>query len=122
MALPSGINVASLSFTLTELIVRSLVPEFLRVNVAFVLDQVDLLMLTTLTSSVFMNVNVRAPIHAATAIETATVTAIKIIAATTGLSAFLLLNNFLILDTIPPFQFHYENRGIYRFKSYDLLH
>ena len=45
--------------------------------------------------SVPMKVNVSAPIQAATAIETATVTAIKIMAAMTGLSAFLLLNNFL---------------------------
>jgi hypothetical protein len=59
-----------------------------------------------------MRVNVKAPIHAATAIETATVTAIKIIAATTGLSAFLLLNNLFILVTIPPFRFHYENKDI----------
>ncbi len=103
MALPTGVKVAELSFTLTDSIVSSLVPEFLRVNVAVSLDQFVRSMLNTLTSSVFMNVKVRAPIHAATAIETATVTAIKIIAATTGLSAFLLLNSF-ILDTIPPFQ------------------
>jgi len=48
------------------------------------------------SSSVFMNVNVKAPIHAATAMLTATVTAIKMMAATTGLRAFLLLNIFLI--------------------------
>jgi hypothetical protein len=56
-----------------------------------------------LSSSVFMNVNVNAPIQAATAMETATVTAIKIIAATTGLSAFRLLNNLFIFYFIPPF-------------------
>jgi len=46
---------------------------------------------------IFMKVKASAPIHAATDIETATVTAIKMIAATTGLNAFLLFKNFIIL-------------------------
>ena len=61
--------------------------------------------LCTLSSSVFMKVNVRAPIHAATAMLTATVTAISMMAATTGLNAFLLLNIF-IFCTIPPLGVH----------------
>ena len=42
-----------------------------------------------LNSSVSMKVKVIEPIHAATAIDTATVTAMSMIAATTGLRAFL---------------------------------
>src|SRR5271157_1579326 len=52
--------------------------------------------------SVAMKLKVRAPIHAATAMLTATVTAISMIEATTGLRAFLLLNIFIFLF-IPPF-------------------
>jgi len=54
------------------------------------------------SSSVLMNVKVSAPIHAATAMLTATVTAISMMAATTGLRAFLLLTIFHIFYTIPP--------------------
>jgi hypothetical protein len=54
-----------------------------------------------LTCSVAVNVNVRAPIHAATAMLTATVTAMSMIDATTGLRAFLLL--LFIFLFIPPF-------------------
>ena len=43
-----------------------------------------------------MNENDRAPIHAATAMLTATVTAMRMIEATTGLRAFLLLNIFIL--------------------------
>jgi len=42
-----------------------------------------------------MNMNDRAPIHAATAMLTATVTAMSMIDATTGLRAFLLFNIFI---------------------------
>jgi len=49
-----------------------------------------------------MKVKVSAPIHAATAIETATVTAIKIIAATTGLNAFFPFQILFIFVFIPP--------------------
>jgi hypothetical protein len=61
------------------------------------------------SSSVFMKVKVNAPIHAATAMLTATVTAIKIMAATTGLNAFLLLNSFLIFYMFPPLGVHVEH-------------
>jgi ABC-type transport system involved in cytochrome bd biosynthesis fused ATPase/permease subunit len=43
-----------------------------------------------------MKLKVNAPIHAATAMLTATVTAMSIIDATTGLKAFLLLNIFIL--------------------------
>ena len=56
-----------------------------------------------LSCSVAMKLNVRAPIHAATAMLTATVTAMSMIEATTGLRAFLLLNIF-IFCLIPPFR------------------
>jgi hypothetical protein len=49
-----------------------------------------------------MKLKVSAPIHAATAMLTATVTAMSMIEATTGLRAFLLLNIFIFLF-IPPF-------------------
>ena len=51
--------------------------------------------------SVPMNENDSAPIHAATAMLTATVTAMRMIDATTGLRAFLLL--VFIFLFIPPF-------------------
>jgi len=74
------------------------------------------------SSSVLMNVNVKAPIHAATAMLTATVTAISMIAATTGLRAFLLLHIFHIFCTIPPLGVHVEHSAARRFKSYVLRH
>jgi ABC-type transport system involved in cytochrome bd biosynthesis fused ATPase/permease subunit len=43
-----------------------------------------------------MKLNVNAPIHAATAMLTATVTAMRMIEATTGLRAFLLLVIFIL--------------------------
>ena len=55
-------------------------------NVALVID----------ICSVSMNVKVIDPIHAATAMDTATVTAMSMMAATTGLKAFLLFRNFFI--------------------------
>jgi len=51
--------------------------------------------------SVAVKLKVKAPIHAATAMLTATVTAISMIEATTGLRAFLLLNIFIFF-LIPP--------------------
>jgi hypothetical protein len=68
-----------------------------------------------------MNVNVRAPIHAATAILTATVTAMSMIDATTGLRAFLHFNIFIFLS-IPPFEVIEYVSGNREFKSYDLIH
>jgi hypothetical protein len=70
--------------------------------------------------SVPMKLNDRAPIHAATAMLTATVTAMRMIDATTGLRAFLLL--VFIFLFIPPFGISMYARGSERFKSYDLLH
>jgi len=68
-----------------------------------------------------MNENDSAPIHAATAMLTATVTAMRMIEATTGLRAFLLFNIF-IFCFVPPFGVNvYVNRGL-TFKSYDLRH
>jgi hypothetical protein len=49
-----------------------------------------------LSCSVFVKLKVSAPIHAATAMETATVTAINMIDAITGLKAFLLFRSFFI--------------------------
>ena len=71
--------------------------------------------------SVDMNENDSAPIHAATAMLTATVTAMSMIEATTGLRAFLLLNIFIFFH-IPPFGVsEYVSRS-YAFKSYDSIH
>jgi hypothetical protein len=77
-------------------------------------------MLVMLICSVAVNENVRAPIHAATAMLTATVTAMSMIDATTGLRAFLLL--LFIFLFIPPFGISMYGRGSARFKSYDSLH
>ena len=49
-----------------------------------------------------MNPIVRAPIHAATAMLTATVTAMSMMDATTGLRAFLLFSIFIFFH-IPPY-------------------
>jgi hypothetical protein len=89
-------------FTQASLIVTGLVPVLLTVKVIVVLVKV---MLVILTSSVDMNPTVSAPIHAATAMLTATVTAISMIDATTGLSAFaffLIFLNVFISLSIPP--------------------
>jgi hypothetical protein len=68
-----------------------------------------------------MNPIVRAPIHAATAMLTATVTAMSMMDATTGLRAFLLFSIFIFFH-IPPFWvIVYVKEGL-EFKSYDLIH
>ena len=72
--------------------------------------------------SVCMKLTLRAPIHAATAMLTATVTAMSMIEATTGLSAFLLFLKFFIFSFIPPFGIDEYVRREYQFKSYDLIH
>jgi hypothetical protein len=54
--------------------------------------------------------------------ETATVTAIRMIAATTGLSALRLLNSFLIFYSIPPLGVHVDDNGVWEFKSYVFRH
>lgn len=92
-------------FTLTKLTVTVFVPVFLmlrRIVLPVVPDPPLKVVAQMLIEDVPMNEKVNAPIQAATAMDTATVTAIKIIDAITGLSAFLLLNSFLILDCIPP--------------------
>ena len=93
------------------------------VAVLFAVTRIDpdpKLMLVMLTCSVAVKENVSAPIHAATAMLTATVTAIRMIDATTGLRAFLLL--VFIFLFIPPFGTGMYGRGSDRFKSYDSLH
>ena len=77
-----------------------------------------------LSSSVAMNPMVSAPIHAATAMLTATVTAMSMIEATTGLSAlvfFLIFLSVFIFSFIPPFGINEYVRRVYPFKSYDLI-
>jgi hypothetical protein len=81
---------------------RSDVPVFFTVITALALF-VPHTKLVKVICSVAMKVNVNAPIQAATAMLTATVTAIRMIAATTGLSAFLLFNNFHIFLHYPSF-------------------
>ena len=79
-----------------------LVPVLLTVKVIVVAVNFTLVILT---SSVDMNPTVSAPIHAATAMLTATVTAMSMIDATTGLSAFAFFLIFLkvfISLSIPP--------------------
>jgi hypothetical protein len=63
---------------------------------------------------------VNAPIHAATAMLTATVTAINMIDATTGLRAFLLFKIFISFVIPPLGLIGYVSRSK-RFKSYDLI-
>jgi hypothetical protein len=67
-----------------------------------------------------MKVKVKAPIQAATAMLTATVTAMSMIEATTGLRAFLFFN-ILIFVSIPPFGVIEYVSGSFGFKSYDLI-
>ena len=74
-----------------------------------------------LSSSVAVKLKVSAPIHAATAMLTATVTAMRMIDATTGLRAFLLFNIFMLFF-IPPFGVVWYVSGMTRFKSYDSRH
>jgi len=69
-----------------------------------------------------MNPIVNAPIHAATAMLTATVTAMSMIDATTGLSALLLFLWFFIFSFIPPFGINEYVKEASSFKSYDSIH
>jgi hypothetical protein len=78
-----------------------------------------------LSCSVSICPTTSAPIHAATAMLTATVTAIRMIEATTGLRAFAFFFIFLIVfifSFIPPFGIDSIGRRDYPFKSYDLIH
>jgi hypothetical protein len=86
-------------FTLTDVMVTVFVPVFFRSNVAVVVVK-DTSVIVTDDDP--MNPTVKAPIHAATAMLTATVTAMSMIEATTGLRAFLLRLNFFIFSFIPP--------------------
>ena len=105
--------------TQASLIVTEVVPVLFAVT-TILLFVTSKFMLVMLTCSVAVKENVRAPIHAATAMLTATVTAMRMIDATTGLRAFLLL--VFIFLFIPPFGTGMYARGSERFKSYDLLH
>jgi len=88
-------------FTHISVIVMALVPVLL--NVIRILPGVVLnSRFVNCPCSVAMKLNVSAPIHAATAMLTATVTAISMMDATTGLRAFLLLRVFISVF-IPPF-------------------
>jgi hypothetical protein len=83
------------------------VPVFLMDSVKLLLAAPDVpwvLTCVTVSEDDPMNEKVNAPIHAATAIDTATVTAISMMAATTGLSAFLLfsLRAVFLVIIIPP--------------------
>jgi hypothetical protein len=90
--------------TVTEDTVMLLVPVLLTDMVMYWSGDVPApkVMLVILSSSVPMNPTVNAPIHAATAMLTATVTAMSMIDATTGLRAFLLFLKFFISLFIPP--------------------
>ena len=84
-------------FTHNSLIVMAFVPVLLNVTIIFplVASPTVNVRFVTCPCSVAMKLNVSAPIHAATAMLTATVTAMSMIEATTGLRAFLLLNIFI---------------------------
>ena len=112
--------VAAASSIVAEEIVNVSAPVFVQAIAAVVL--VGNVMPVIFSSSVFMKVKVSAPIQAATAMETATVTAISMIAATTGLKAFLLFRSFFIFGFIPPFRVHKRDNTLSRSKSYDLRH
>ena len=102
-----SVSVTRLPLIFSIVTVASLVPELIRdmtvvlalgVNTTFV----------TVISVVSMNPMVSDPIHAATAMETATVTAMSMMAATTGLRAFLLFRSFFIFGYFPPCEFTRE--------------
>ena len=81
------------------------VPVFFSANViVFGVPDVKVT-LVTVTEDDPMNPTVKAPIHAATAMLTATVTAMSMIDATTGLRAFaffLIFLSIFIFSSIPP--------------------
>ena len=87
--------------TVTVFMVTGVVPVLFATNRIEPGVPAENVMLVIVTCSVAVNWNVKAPIHAATAILTATVTAMRMIDATTGLRAFLLL--VFIFLFIPPF-------------------
>ena len=82
-----------------------LVPVLLTVSVAVSAGEVLNATLVIVIEDDPMNPTVKAPIHAATAMLTATVTAMSMIDATTGLRAFaffLIFLNVFISLSIPP--------------------
>ena len=87
--------------------VASLVPELVRSTAIRPIVALPAVKSTfvTVSSLVSMNPMVSEPIHAATAMETATVTAMSMMAATTGLRAFLLFRSFFIFFYFPPCKF-----------------
>jgi hypothetical protein len=107
--------------THASFIVTDDVPVLLAVTKIVVGETVSNAMLVIWICSVFVNWKVSAPIHAATAMLTATVTAMRMIDATTGLRAFLLFNIFMLF-LIPPFGVVCYVSGMRRFKSYDSRH
>ena len=107
-------------FTHAEVIVMAVVPVLLNV-IRIVFAVVLNCRFVTCPCSVAMKLKVSAPIHAATAMLTATVTAMSMIEATTGLRAFLLLNIFILLFIPPSGVTVYFSRS-YAFKSYDSRH
>jgi hypothetical protein len=94
-----GVKVCCTPFTQTSLIVIGVVPVFWKVSV--IVSPFVNTMFVICPCSVAMKLKLSAPIHAATAMLTATVTAMRMIDATTGLRAFLLL--VFIFLFIPPF-------------------
>ena len=102
---PLYVGVFATSSTVTDETVNAFAPVFVTEITVWLAGNVTLVIFS---SSVFMKVSVSAPIQAATAMETATVTAISMIAATTGLKAFLLFRSFFIFWFIPPFEFTRE--------------
>ena len=96
-----------LLLTFMVVTLTSLVPELVMVNVMLSLVASKVIWVTV-SSFVSMKPMVSDPIHAATAMETATVTAMSMIAAITGLIAFLLFRSFLIFGYFPPYEFTRE--------------
>ena len=90
------------------MITTSVVPVFLAVTVALVCVALPVANVTLVMDrfSVFMKLKESDPIQTATAMETATVTAMSMMAATTGLRAFLLLRSFFIFGYFPPLSSH----------------
>src|SRR4030042_6419701 len=97
------------------------VPVLLTVTVIQLVPAEPKAMFVICICSVFVNVNVSAPIHAATAMLTATVTAMSMIDATTGLRALTFFLIF-IFPFIPPFRIVWLFSRTRAFKSYDSIH
>jgi hypothetical protein len=106
----SGDQVLEISpFTLMFLTVKLLVPEL--VTCTTMLPGLPIFKSNSVivSSLVSMYPMVSEPIHAATAMETATVTAMSMMAATTGLRAFLLFRSFFIFGSFPSLSAQYNS-------------